>query len=235
MSKEYQAYLQSDEWKAKREWALERGGRKCQICASEDHLDVHHNTYERRGHEWPADLVVLCRECHELFHCRLGKNGPRNPPLSAVGVEHSVERKLLLSLIQSRGLIPIAQKEIGGWEFSTPDTEVVFEALVENPMLTQPPSSMGLTSSTLLEELLREKEKLSDTRRAFEDSLGRIRDRAIARKMDATRALLESDQDPHDQELAVQYLEELAEQRRELMVDWRPPARRKVWAKGGTP
>jgi hypothetical protein len=32
------------------------------------HLEVHHNTYERYGDESTFDLIVLCEQCHELFH-----------------------------------------------------------------------------------------------------------------------------------------------------------------------
>jgi 5-methylcytosine-specific restriction endonuclease McrA len=73
----YRDYLQSPEWKATREWALERANWRCQVCASTTVLDVHHNTYERRGHEWPSDLVVLCRECHTLFHGRMEDAKPK--------------------------------------------------------------------------------------------------------------------------------------------------------------
>lgn len=31
----------------------------------EQHLEVHHETYERRGNEWLTDLVALCWSCHE--------------------------------------------------------------------------------------------------------------------------------------------------------------------------
>ena len=46
------------------EWADYR----CQVCNSPHDLHVHHRTYERVGHEDPADLTVLCMWCHDLFH-----------------------------------------------------------------------------------------------------------------------------------------------------------------------
>jgi len=61
----YQEYLQTPEWHAKRHLALKRAGYKCQKCYHQDRLEVHHLTYERRGHELPSDLMVLCRTCHE--------------------------------------------------------------------------------------------------------------------------------------------------------------------------
>jgi 5-methylcytosine-specific restriction endonuclease McrA len=66
---EYRAYLQSPEWQAKRKDALARAGHRCQISAAHHGpFDVHHNSYDRLGAEEPEDLVVLCRECHKLFH-----------------------------------------------------------------------------------------------------------------------------------------------------------------------
>lgn len=67
----YREYLQSEHWLNMRRGALERAGWRCQVCNNKTRLDVHHRTYERRGHELPDDLTVLCRSCHETFH----KNG----------------------------------------------------------------------------------------------------------------------------------------------------------------
>ena len=64
----YQDYLQTDHWKRTREAALKRAGHKCQVCGRRSDLQVHHNDYSRLGGELPTDLVVLCKEHHELFH-----------------------------------------------------------------------------------------------------------------------------------------------------------------------
>ena len=64
----YSEYLKTEGWKVRRAKALAEGGHKCRICAATAALEVHHNTYERLGHERAADLVVLCRKCHQLFH-----------------------------------------------------------------------------------------------------------------------------------------------------------------------
>jgi hypothetical protein len=61
----YAEYLQTPHWRSLRAWALERAGNRCQLCGSAKELEVHHNTYERLGCEWPSDLVVLCDPCHE--------------------------------------------------------------------------------------------------------------------------------------------------------------------------
>ena len=67
----YKQYLQSDHWKKVRGDALERADYKCQICNSEESLNVHHNTYKNRGCEKDSDVVVLCLNCHGKFHDKL--------------------------------------------------------------------------------------------------------------------------------------------------------------------
>ncbi len=68
----YREYLQTSEWHATRMQALRRANYRCQLCPRTDQLQVHHNTYERRGREAPGDLIVLCRRCHEVFHRQVG-------------------------------------------------------------------------------------------------------------------------------------------------------------------
>lgn len=67
----YEEYLQTAHWRSIRDAALERAEGRCQICNGDTNLDVHHRTYERRGSERNADVVVLCRQCHALFHGKL--------------------------------------------------------------------------------------------------------------------------------------------------------------------
>jgi 5-methylcytosine-specific restriction endonuclease McrA len=64
---QYQAYIQSSEWKERSR--LERiKNPACSLCNKKGILVVHHRTYERLGNEANGDLIVLCKECHELFH-----------------------------------------------------------------------------------------------------------------------------------------------------------------------
>jgi hypothetical protein len=64
----YQEYLQTDHWQELRQKALDRDGHCCRLCRSLDELQVHHNTYERRGMEELDDLITLCKRCHRKFH-----------------------------------------------------------------------------------------------------------------------------------------------------------------------
>lgn len=64
----YEEYLSSLHWKETRSAALSKAGGKCCICNAESDLNVHHKTYERLGAERDDDLVVLCKQCHLIFH-----------------------------------------------------------------------------------------------------------------------------------------------------------------------
>ena len=68
ISEEYRAYLQSDKWKALRENTLDRDNHKCRICGKTIGLDVHHINGQNRFNESPADLMTLCRKCHDIIH-----------------------------------------------------------------------------------------------------------------------------------------------------------------------
>lgn len=71
----YDQYLQTDHWIEQRWGALERAAWRCQVCNAPRQLHVHHRTYKRRGDELERDLVVLCGDCHTLFH----QNGRLHP------------------------------------------------------------------------------------------------------------------------------------------------------------
>lgn len=65
----YDEYLQTPEWVAVSAAARERAGMRCQGCnLGSAGLNVHHRTYERRGHEDLNDLTVLCAACHRAVH-----------------------------------------------------------------------------------------------------------------------------------------------------------------------
>lgn len=64
----YQEYLKTDHWQEIRKTMLKRASYKCSVCGMSKPLHVHHNTYDRRGCEKTSDLVVLCHDCHEVYH-----------------------------------------------------------------------------------------------------------------------------------------------------------------------
>lgn len=65
---EYNRYMSSAEWKAKRQERLEIDKHTCRRCGSSYDVIVHHITYRNIGHEGMEDLVTLCRSCHAELH-----------------------------------------------------------------------------------------------------------------------------------------------------------------------
>jgi len=78
---DYSQYLKSKHWQRVRRRALRRAGRHCSVCADQKNLDVHHNNYERLRKERMSDVVVLCRDCHKLYHEVLPESKLRVPPI----------------------------------------------------------------------------------------------------------------------------------------------------------
>lgn len=76
----YAAYMRSGEWwERRRRWAKEY--RKltgtdpvCVVCErswQERRDDMHHRTYDQLGDEAHADLIPMCRPCHNALHALL--------------------------------------------------------------------------------------------------------------------------------------------------------------------
>lgn len=70
----YLAYLNSPEWRARRNEALKAAKYRCSQCGAKRDLQVHHRTYERLGREPLEDLAVLCFTCHNGEHIRLAED-----------------------------------------------------------------------------------------------------------------------------------------------------------------
>jgi hypothetical protein len=63
----YKEYLKTEYWQTLSKELKEKKG-KCQICSSQEKLEVHHNNYKYLFLETEDDLTVLCRKCHSKFH-----------------------------------------------------------------------------------------------------------------------------------------------------------------------
>lgn len=67
----YYRYCASPEWAKKSKEAKQRAGNRCQLCNQSNRVSVlntHHRTYKNLGNEKAEDLIVLCDECHAVFH-----------------------------------------------------------------------------------------------------------------------------------------------------------------------
>jgi hypothetical protein len=65
MRQKYLRVIHSDRWRFMKRRMIEVRGNKCEGCGdASTPLELHHDTYERLGNEWPSDLRLLCRDCH---------------------------------------------------------------------------------------------------------------------------------------------------------------------------
>ncbi len=64
----YDQYLRSPKWRSLRLQILERDNYTCRLCSTNPATQVHHDTYERVGHEFCDDLLSVCLSCHYAFH-----------------------------------------------------------------------------------------------------------------------------------------------------------------------
>lgn len=73
----YDEYLHTPHWRKTKKKAIQDADFMCSDCGRDNvPLDVHHKTYEHKGYEYPEDLQVVCRKCHEHIH---GRKFPVNP------------------------------------------------------------------------------------------------------------------------------------------------------------
>ncbi|MBW1619032.1 MULTISPECIES: HNH endonuclease [Empedobacter] len=64
----YHKYLESPEWRAKREMVFKRDGYTCTKCKSRPAFHAHHLTYKNIFNEKLEDLISVCAECHSQIH-----------------------------------------------------------------------------------------------------------------------------------------------------------------------
>lgn len=67
----YNRQLKSKEWKNFRKEVFKIKGKKCEICNSTNHLNIHHPFYTKGKLAWeynPSDMMVLCLDCHKKIH-----------------------------------------------------------------------------------------------------------------------------------------------------------------------
>lgn len=65
---EYSAYLQTDQWRAKRLKVLELANYVCEGCGDNRATEVHHLSYRHLGKELLWELKAVCSTCHDICH-----------------------------------------------------------------------------------------------------------------------------------------------------------------------
>lgn len=108
----YRFFLETAYWFSVSMVAKSRAGMRCQVCNSPDSIQVHHRTYDNHGYEHRnmSDLVVLCDNCHGLFHGNMPEyKRPHLAPVTTVKIK-----------LPKRFVVPHTEDDI-----QVPDGEVV--------------------------------------------------------------------------------------------------------------
>ena len=98
----YAAFLQTAYWFAVSTVAKSNAGMRCQVCNSPNQIATHHRTYDTHGSEHlnMVDLVVLCDNCHGLFHGHKSTpfipDRPKMQPIMTSEVRFKVKRPLVI-------------------------------------------------------------------------------------------------------------------------------------------
>lgn len=72
----YEEYINSHLWGARKSRYYREHGRKCAACGSAEHIQLHHMVYTARdGTEPDKNLVALCDYHHTEFHVLHGSSG----------------------------------------------------------------------------------------------------------------------------------------------------------------
>lgn len=65
---EHNAYLQTPDWRRRRQAVMQRAHGFCEGCGKENATQVHHLSYEHWKEEFLWELVAICDDCHERIH-----------------------------------------------------------------------------------------------------------------------------------------------------------------------
>jgi len=105
--KNYSGYLQSEHWKELRKRIFSERGSKCEVCNSEDSLNIHHRTYANFGNELESDLIITCGKCHKRIHSseRMGGKGGLEGALNRLKRRVAKKIKKQKKLILKHGII----------------------------------------------------------------------------------------------------------------------------------
>lgn len=99
----YSDYIQSDQWKHRKDKIKSARDRRCEICRGTFFpIHGHHIRYVRLGREKPRDIAFICAACHAAVHLMSGKNRREYPiahfrkGLKAAIVRAGLKRKQLV-------------------------------------------------------------------------------------------------------------------------------------------
>lgn len=182
-----------------------------------------------------ADRTGVRRETLEA-ELRKAPAGPVRPRVEAPTVPapttHRIpksggERMLLLLMTKGADYVDRAGERLGAEDFVDPSYRAIFQALLEDPDLRSPPTSMDPVAAQRLQEILADPEELAHAGRVFDDSVARIRVATLSRKIQELDRSIEQAQDQGQKLVLTEEKARLSRERREFAPDdWTATARR---------
>lgn len=107
----YDAYIHSRDWYAKRDKRIKLDNYTCQVCGTTERpLQVHHRTYKNLGNEPMEDLITVCSVCHsiisEIEHTKLSDkicDGLKN--LNILKMQYQITYRAMIECVISNAIV----------------------------------------------------------------------------------------------------------------------------------
>ncbi len=127
------------------------------------------------------------------------------------------ERKLLMMMLRGVEWVERAGELISVEDFDDPHHRAIFQALLDDPEMRSPPSSMDPVAAKRLEEiLLSDQEELAHGIDVFSKSVNRMRVSALDRRIRGLQELIEAASGEDEKRTLAMEKEQLAQERREF-------------------
>jgi len=160
----------------------------------------------------------------EMKKARRRNVGDSPPPTPAPGATAAprrwlglgAERKLLMMMLRGVEWVERASEVVAVEDFDDPYHRAIFQALLDDPEMRTPPSSMDPVASRRLEEILGDREELDRGIEVFTDAVKRMRVSGLNRRIENLgRLSMSATTDVERQRLETER-KKLIEERREL-------------------
>ncbi|GMV05403.1 MAG: hypothetical protein AMXMBFR53_16820 [Gemmatimonadota bacterium] len=148
---------------------------------------------------------------------------PPSPRLPRLGAE----RTLLLLMTKNADYVERVSEHVGAEDFVDPAYRAIFVALLDEPELRAPPSSMDPVAAQRLQEILDDPEEIGHAGRVFDDAVARVRVATVSRRLQELDRRIEQASDEGTKMAIMEEKARLSRERRELAPDdWTTTARR---------
>jgi DNA primase len=152
---------------------------------------------------------------------------PRPEPSPAPRVPRmGAERELLLLMTKSRDFVEHAGERLAPEDLVDSAYRAIFQALLADPDLRSPPSSMDPVAAERLREILEDPEDIGHASRVFDDAVARIRVATLDRRLAELSRQIGGAEDEAEKLTLTEEKARLSRERRELAPDdWSTTAR----------